>query len=102
MQFNDPATDPRAPNIVVIPRPGVIYASKTATKIAEHGGFSDDDTHVLLLVASPHLEPGVLKTPVQTTQIAPTILSVLGLDPQALQAVQMEKTQVLPGLVVDR
>src|SRR5436309_7293783 len=41
-------------------------------------------------------------TPVQTTQIAPTILSVLGLDPQALQAVQMEKTQVLPGLVVDR
>ncbi len=102
LQFNDPATDPRVPNIVVIPRPGVIYAGKTATKIAEHGGFSDDDTHVLLLVASPHLEPGVLKTPVQTTQIAPTILSVLGLDPQALQAVQMEKTQVLPGLVVDR
>jgi hypothetical protein len=100
--FNDPATDPRVPNIVVIPRPGVIYAGKTATKIAEHGGFSDDDTHVLLLVASPHLAPGVVKTPVQTTQIAPTILSMLGLDPQALQAVQMEKTQVLPGLVVSQ
>jgi len=29
-------------------------------------------------------------------------LSMLGLDPQALQAVQMEKTQVLPGLVVSQ
>jgi hypothetical protein len=35
---------------------------------------------------------------VGTTQIAPTILRLLGLDPQALQAVQIEHTKVLPGL----
>jgi hypothetical protein len=37
-------------------------------------------------------------TPVGTTQIAPAILSLLGLSPGALQAVQTEHTRVLPGL----
>jgi hypothetical protein len=34
---------------------------------------------------------------VETTQIAPTILQLLGLDPSSLQAVKDEGTQVLPG-----
>jgi hypothetical protein len=38
----------------------------------------------------------ILRRPVETTQIAPTILKLLGLDPHALQAVQVEHTQVLP------
>jgi hypothetical protein len=40
----------------------------------------------------------VSAAPVQTTQIAPSILNLLGLDPQALQAVQIEHTTVLPKL----
>jgi hypothetical protein len=36
---------------------------------------------------------------VQTTQIAPTILTLLGLDPHALQAVRTEHTEVLPNAV---
>ena len=35
---------------------------------------------------------------VETTQIAPTILALLGLNPYELQAVRIEHTQVLPGL----
>jgi hypothetical protein len=35
---------------------------------------------------------------VTTTQIAPTILHALGLDPTALDAVGMEGTTVLPDL----
>ena len=35
--------------------------------------------------------------PVRTVQIAPTVLELLGLDPNSLQAVQMEHTQPLPG-----
>jgi len=35
---------------------------------------------------------------VETTQVAPTILQLLGLDPQSLQAVQHEGTQPLTGL----
>jgi hypothetical protein len=55
-------------------------------------------TRPRLIVANPHLVPGVIKTPVQTTQIASTILGLLGLDPQTLQAVRIEKTQALPGV----
>jgi hypothetical protein len=34
---------------------------------------------------------------VATTQIAPTILKVLGLDPSELDGVRLEGTRVLPG-----
>lgn len=36
--------------------------------------------------------------PVQTTQIAPTILEALGLVPERLQAVRIEGTWALPDL----
>ena len=94
--FNDPTKDSRTPDIIVLPQPGVIYANPTATKIAEHGGFSADDTHVALVIANPQLNEGTVFRPVQTTQIAPTILHLLGLNPNDLQAVGIEHTQVLP------
>jgi len=95
-QYGDPASDSRVPDLVVIPTQGVIYTKPTATKIAEHGGFSEDDTHVALLVSAPGLQAGTVTTPVSTTQVAPTLLSALGLDPRALQAVEQEGTTVLP------
>ena len=52
-----------------------------------------------ILVVLPGQAGGAtISTPVETTQIAPTILTLLGLDPNQLQAVQMEHTQVLPGI----
>ena len=45
---------------------------------------------------------GVNGDKVETTQIAPTILRLLGLDPQRLQAVRIEHTDVLPDLGRDR
>jgi hypothetical protein len=94
--FPNPASDSRVPDIIVQPEPGVIYSNSTA-KDEEHGGFSFDDTNVALLVANPQIAPGTVLAPVQTTQIAPSILSVLGLNPNALEAVQIEGTQKLPG-----
>jgi len=85
------------PDIVVQPNVGVIYTGST-TKVAEHGGFAEDDTHVMMLVSNPKLSPGTVISPVETAQVAPTILKILGLDPNALDAVQKEGTQVLPGL----
>jgi hypothetical protein len=35
---------------------------------------------------------------VETTEVAPTILQLLGLDPNQLRAVRIEHTQVLPGI----
>ncbi len=95
--FNSPLTDPRTPDIIVAPNVGVVYTGG-GKKIAEHGGFANDDTNVMMLVANPRFSPKTVTSPVETAQIAPTILKVLGLDPNSLQAVRMEHTQPLPGL----
>jgi hypothetical protein len=87
----------RAPDIFIQPDHGVIY-SGSKKKIAEHGGGSLDDTHVALVVAGAFLEQREVGDLVQTTQIAPTILRALGLDPHALDAVRQEGTRVLPDL----
>jgi hypothetical protein len=99
--FGDPRTDPRAPDFVLEPRLGVIY-SNHAHKLAEHGGFHDDDRHVALLVANPRLHARQFLGPVRTTQIAPTILRALGLRASWLAAVRLEGTPVLPGLGLAR
>ncbi len=96
--FNDPRTDSRMPDVIALPNLGVIYAGAKATKIAEHGGFSEPDTHVAMLFARPGMTKRIVESPVETMQIAPTILRQLGLDPNALQAVTIEQTQLLPGL----
>ena len=98
LRFNDPLQDIRTPDIVLVPRLGAIFIEANSMFIAEHGGFNDQDANVALLLAGPGLEPAVIKTPVQTSQVAPTILKALGLDPKSLQAVEKEKTSVLPGL----
>jgi type I phosphodiesterase/nucleotide pyrophosphatase len=94
--FNDPRTDSRTPDLIALVQPGVIYTKPTATKLAEHGGFGHEDTNVPILVSAPGLHGGEVTTPVETTQIAPTILAVLGLDPAALDAVRLEGTPLLP------
>lgn len=72
------------------------------TKRAEHGGFSDDDTHVALIAASEILDSelkGTIQTQtVKTTQVAVTALDALGLNPESLQGAVKEGTKKLPGL----
>ena len=94
--FQNPAQDSRAQYIIGVTRVGVIYT--TGSKIAEHGGFNPDDVHVAMIVANPHMQGATINEPVATTQIAPTILEALGLDPQELEAVRIEHTMALPGL----
>jgi type I phosphodiesterase/nucleotide pyrophosphatase len=94
--YQDPATDSRTPDFIALSTHGVIYT--TGTKLSEHGGFSNDDRNVALMVASPRLSHRIIETFVQTTQIAPTILKKLDLNPNELQAVKLEGTKVLPDL----
>jgi hypothetical protein len=47
-------------------------------------------------VWGPGIDRAVNASTVETTQIAPTILELLGLDANFLQAVQIEHTAVLP------
>ena len=95
--FNDPLIDSRTPDIVIAPNVGVIYTGGKG-KVAEHGGFANDDRNVMLVVSNPALKAGTFNGQVETRQIAPTILNALGLDPNQLQAVQQEGTAELPGL----
>ena len=88
----------RTPDIIIQPIPGTIY-SGSAKKIAEHGGFAPDDTHVLLIAWNPGLVAGKVDAPVTNAQVAPTILKALGLNPRRLEAVRREGTNSLPGLV---
>lgn len=92
-----PNGDPRTPDIFVESNIGVIYTG-SARKLMEHGGFAPDDTNVMMLLSNPSFEHKTVKGPVETAQVAPTILQALGLDPSDLQAVRKDGTTVLPGL----
>ena len=96
--FGVPVGDPRHPDVLGIAQHGVVYTGGMK-KIAEHGGDDPQDRDVPILVVLPGLRHGrSIGAPVETTQIAPTILRLLGLNPGQLQAVQIEHTRVLPGL----
>jgi arylsulfatase A-like enzyme len=89
------------PGIFGIVQHGVIYAD--APDIAQHGGADFQDLSIPILVVLPGLPHGTTNSAqVKIIQIAPTILALLGLNPQALQAVRIEHTPVLPGLPVRR
>jgi hypothetical protein len=51
---------------------------------------------------APRVQPGLhhkqVASHVTTTQVAPTILKALGLDPQALHSMRKEGTESLPAL----
>ena len=92
-----PGLDPRTPDIIVTPNIGMTYSGST-TMIGDHGGFSHDDTNVMLLVSNPRIAPQIIYSTTTTTQVAPTVLELLGLDPKALDAVRAEGTTVLPEI----
>lgn len=93
-KFNSPVTDERTPDIILKVNTGVIFTG--GSKIAEHGGLNEDDLHVALLLSWPEWKAQTIKTPVSNQQVAPTILQLLGLDPDQLEAVRKEQIKVLP------
>ncbi|MFC0433960.1 alkaline phosphatase family protein [Kutzneria buriramensis] len=96
--FHTAANDPRVPDLMGVAQYGVVYTGKKS-KIAEHGGAAPDDRDVALVVSGAGVHGHrTVDASVETTQIAPSILALLCLDPNALRAVRAEHTQVLPGL----
>ena len=94
-QYADPATDSRVPDIIILPTPGTVYTT-SATKIADHGGFGDEDVHVALLVSNSALPRKTITDPVETRQIACTILKALNLVCDGLMSEQIEPSKFLP------
>jgi hypothetical protein len=90
-------SDPRHPDVFGVVQHGVVYTGGVA-RVAEHGGADPQDRNVPLLVTSPgHGRGSHVDKRVETTQIAPTILRLLGIAPRQLQAVRIQGTRVLAG-----
>jgi arylsulfatase A-like enzyme len=101
--LGNPATDSTTPDIFVTLQPGYIWVGNVNSKFkrGEHGGFSDDDTHIALVLGGGAVAKSVRGTTqtgqVKTTQIAVTALDALGVNPNQLTGVQKEHTKALPG-----
>jgi len=85
----------RHPDVVVQPDPGVVYTT-VGSKICDHGGQQEQDRHVSIVMAGPHVRATTVTPRVTLQQVAPTILKSLGLRPRALDAVRLEHTHRLP------
>ena len=96
--MNTAEEDSRMPDIILQPELGVIWADKNAAILSEHGGMQNEDTNVALLVSGRQLSGRVDKTWVPTTQIAPLVLRILGMEKMDLQALHQEHTPALPGI----
>jgi hypothetical protein len=95
-RFNSPGSDPRTPDIILKVNTGVIFTG--GPKIAEHGGFNEDDVHTALLVSLAGMEPATVKSATSNQQVAATIVTALGIDPKELEAVKLEQIHELPFL----
>jgi arylsulfatase A-like enzyme len=101
--LGNPATDSTTPDIVVTLQPGYIWVGNVFSKFknAEHGGFSQDDTHIALILSGgaigSNLQGTTQTVPVQTVQIAVTALDALGLNPFKLTGARADHTKALPG-----
>ncbi|MGI8429816.1 MAG: alkaline phosphatase family protein [Solirubrobacteraceae bacterium] len=104
--FGVSPNDSRHPDVWGVARGGVLYpdaqhqpAGHAGKALAAHGGAGAQDQDVPLVVFAPgRAGTRVVRRQVQSTQIAPTILQLLGLDPRALHAVAIEGTPALPDL----
>lgn len=85
----------RHPDILVQPEQGVVYAT-AGSKLCDHAGLHEQDRHVALVMAGPHVQVGTVDALVSIRQVAPTILKALGLAPHDLDAVRLEHTHRLP------
>ena len=90
--FGTRVGDPRVPDLYAFAQHGVVFTGGTG-KIAEHGGADPQDRNVPGHATG---RGGSSDATVETTQIAPTILRLLGLSPRELQAVRAEGTRSLP------
>jgi len=91
----DPLVDSRAPDIILLPLPGTVYTT-SGSKIADHGGFGEDDVHVALLVSNPSMPAKTIEDSVETRQIACTILKSLSMSCSALISEAIEPSKALP------
>jgi predicted AlkP superfamily pyrophosphatase or phosphodiesterase len=74
------------PQVVVLGNEGVSFSNPTTTHWkGDHGGASWESQHFPLILAGPGIKQGVtIDSPVQTEDIAPTVLTDMGVTPTGM------------------
>ena len=98
LRFNLPAQDSRMPDLILVPREGVVWTEAKNGDGQLPAGFGEKDAHVPLLISGAQLTPRLDKTMVPTSQAAPLILRALGMEKFDLEALRREHTPALPGI----
>ncbi len=97
--FGVATSDDRVPDLIGLASVGTLYSSPAQIKkIAEHGGDASQDRRVPILVWGAGVQHVRIEDLVETTQIAPTVLTALGIPARELEGVRIEHTASLPGL----
>jgi arylsulfatase A-like enzyme len=97
--FNSPSIDSRTPDIIIAPNVGVTFTGGKA-KVSEHGGFSNDDRNVILLVSNSRISAATFTSQVETRQVAPTILQALGINQACSNPCYRRRRRPCPGWII--
>jgi hypothetical protein len=94
--FGNPRKDPRAPDVAVIAKDGTLFSTNSQTE--NHGAWLPDDLEVPLIFYNPAFSAMKISLPIQTKQIASTMLAALGLPLAQLDSWRVEGSPVIPYL----
>lgn len=73
------------PQVVVFCNEGSTFSDPTSKWKADHGGATWESQHIPLVLAGPGIKPGqTLDTPAQLEDVAPTVLSDMGVTPTGM------------------
>ncbi len=98
LRFNSPRMDSRMPDLILVPRDGVVWTEGKNGTGQLPAGFGEDEAHVPLLLSGAQLMRRLDKTLVPTSQAAPLIMRALGMEKFDLDALHREHTPALPGI----
>ncbi|HEX8918826.1 MAG TPA: alkaline phosphatase family protein [Chloroflexota bacterium] len=88
------------PSVVVFGREGATFSDPTSGWKADHGGDTWESQHVPLILAGPGIRPGIVsQKAVQLEDVAPTVLTDMGVKPSGMDGRAIAEALVQPSLV---
>jgi hypothetical protein len=91
------------PAVVVFGREGVSFSDPKTGWKADHGGNSWQSQHIPLILAGPGIQSGVVSSaPAQLADVAPTVLTDLGVQPSGMEGHVLSDALVQSSSVAQR
>jgi hypothetical protein len=85
------------PNVVVFCREDQTMTSSTTQWKADHGGANWESQNIPLILSGPEIRPGtIVRTPAQLEDVAPTVLTAMGVRPTGMEGRILTEALVTP------